>query len=227
MIRKFALSLGIFIAMAGAARAEYVDTIGGGHGPFPCSGPIPGYGYAEVSNGVECQRWRGDFDGGSQHQGIAISPTIRWNAVHFSPQFTAGTVCYDYPTGPSEAPCSGQFAAPVYGSSGHDLSSRDFTYQPVVLLLRYDAYCPVYPGMVTLHLCTGTATPEDGSGYASAVITNGIPTPGLPLGQPLYLPNPYSLADDCKATLSDYGLSWAPPPGYPYGQTVAAAYGCP
>lgn len=224
MIQRIALAVGLVFALAGAAHADYV-TATTGHGPFACTGPIPDPGYADISYSLtgHCERWRGDFDGGSQHTGFVINATFYFDTVKFSPSDTSAAVCYGWPTGPSYAPCSGQTPGPVHGSSGHDLGPSNFAFGPASVVLEYDPPCPATPGMTLIHVCAGSETPMDGSGYATAVISDGHVAPGLPRGNPLK----WNDGGECKAYLTSYGLTWTRPSGYPYGDTVAAVYACP
>lgn len=247
MIRRIVIFLALTVGIAACGAPEpvaettaplYVDQTTG-HGPFPCNGAIPGFGYADVFSGANytgtCQRWRGDFDGGTQWSGFTAIPSyyVAMNilSARFSPSYTSGQLCYLYTTGPAYAPCAGQTPVPVFGGSGGNLASLPTmpggAYQ---MVLKYSPPCPTTPGYAVLHQCTGAYTPEDGSGYVTAVVGTGIPAPGLPYGNVVNLPNSNSLAGDCIATPSTWGLTFTPPAGYPYGNStsgrVVLVYSC-
>jgi hypothetical protein len=232
MIRKIALGtivVAVLTAACGAPPPEtitdttaplFIDTTTG-FGPFVVAGNIPSWGYVDVFSNTASQRWRGDFDGGSQHVGRVVVPTIpgvSW-AIR-SPQYSFAIACPHTPTGPSYAPCSGQFWVEV-SSTGTALS-----FTPAAFVVGYAPPCPHTPGMTQIHLCGGTQAYMDGSGWRAAVISDGLTQPGLPWGNPLKLQPSVGVMVECQADLTVYGLSWSPPPGYVYGQRLAAVYAC-
>lgn len=242
MIRKLlpiALVAALFSAcnaaqepVAKATAALYVDSIGGGHGPFTCSGAVPGRGYVDLYTGANytgtCYRWRGDFadNSGGTHLGYVVWPLDVVGSIRISPNPPNGDSTWaHYCTGNPQLPGD---CDPHYPSLGFSTNQATVGWSWGPVVLHYLGNCPAVPGMTHLHQCTGSATPIDDSGYAAVVISDGVVSPGLPFGHPLNEPNPNSLATDCMAVL-DAGLQaqFAPPPGYIRGVQVVAVYSCP
>lgn len=208
---------------AGTSAPLYVDQTTG-HGPVPCSGDTPDHGYLDQWHpDGSCTRVRGDFIGDSTapHPGYIFTPSSDVRNVYIGPNYTSGYVCAHPATGPVYSPCLGQSPAPV--PLNHGLTT--YTFSAAAIVLGYLPFCPPTPGMTTLHQCTGVYTPEDGSGYATAVVTDGIPAHAL------NLPNPPINAGDCYIDLSSYSAALAAqfvaPPGYTHGKRIAAVYTCP
>lgn len=247
------LILGSFIAcwlgcstpaeqLAATSAPLYVDAYGGGHGPFACAGAVPGRGYVDLYTGNNytgtCYRWRGDFadDSGGAHLGYVIWPYDWVGSIKVSPWVNSDLTWFDYCEGNPQllGNCD-----PHYRSTGGmhtDLPVTGWAYGPIVV--KYGSACPAQTSPLThFHQCAGAYTPEDDSGYATAVISDGIVSPGLPYGHPLFEPNSNSLATDCLADLVAYGADplhgsnlvsqFTPPSGYIRGTRVAAVYYCP
>jgi len=212
-------------------QALYVDASEGGFGPVAATGPLPGWGSIDLWGWAGTDRYRGDINTGSGHVGrtIAVDPdeTGYWWA-QTSPQFTSALACASPATGPSTNPCAGQSPAPISITP----SGTYLPWPPVAIVVGYTPNCPATPGMTTVHQCTGIYTPYDGSTIATAVVTDGLPKPGLPFGTPLKLTpaaDPAGQQVECVVDLSTYGIQgqFVRPPGYTLGNSVVAVYSCP
>lgn len=201
----------------------YVDAIGGGHGPFACTGTIPERGYVDVFTGANytgtCQRWRGDMADGSgyQHAGFSFWAQFAINSMRVSPlgsDQTAADVC------------EGWVALPYGCDTGHrrvwaNADVPSFAFTPDQIRVQYTSYCPATASFTHLRQGTGTYATEDGSLLATVQITDNF-------GQPLFEPNGSSIAVDCVTYLTP-GLmaQFTPPAGYKFGNEVVAVYAYP
>lgn len=227
MIRRivFFLTVVIVTAACGIARADYVTVTQGGYGPFACAsdggGPLPSWGFVERYTGsfysYGCERYRGDI-ATSSHAGRSfdfVSAGDPYLSAKVSSTATTAYLCYDIVAGNTPVPCD----------SGYVTATSDTPWAGDWrngLVIGYSAPCPLTPNETTLTPCTGACTPYDGSGLPTAVISDGIPKPGLPLGSPLKLPPTVGSDVSCIATMSNY-------PGVPnHGHDVwMAVYVCP
>ena len=198
-----------------AASALYVDVASGGHGPFPCTGAIPTFDYADAFDaagyGGNCARYRADFDSGTGHPGLFIPFRSPIRSIRFSPQFTSAYVCTNQ--------CNdGQY---VVVGSGQDLpgfSWRSGTASSIVLG-TVTPCPPPSPSWTSFTVCQSPYSPEDGSGFLTFVLGDGF-------GHSLNQPNNNSLAGDCEADAAAYGFPFTPPSGYQFGTRGVAVYTC-
>lgn len=237
MIRKLLpLAVAIILTCACIAPEDiaqtssplFVDASEAGFGPFAVTGNVPNWGYIDYWNATTSQRMRGDIETGSGHLGRIVVPTISGvNWALKSPQYTYVIACAQMPTRSDYAACSGQTPAPF----GVTAAGGYLPFTPAAFVVGYTPPCPSTPGMTTVHQCTGSYTPYDGSTIATAVVADGFPKPGLPYGSPLKMPTGSSGPFDveCVVDLSTYGLQsqFTRPPGYTLGWSALAVYTCP
>lgn len=239
-MKRKALLLAIVVAVSACGEVPeavtettaplYVD-ITTGHGPFACTGDLPGFGYFDVFSAGKysgmCERYRGDFSGPGYGGHVFSFRSPHWPVVSLrvSPQYTTASLCRGGVYSVINM-CQG---SPVNVTG--QISPVPFTPNPQNIVVSYLPPCPQTPGMTTVHQCTGVYTPEDGSGYATVVVGDGFVSPGLPYGHPLNLGNANtgSGVNDCAVDLQSMGLysQFLPPPDYPYGAEVVAVYDCP
>lgn len=199
------------------------------HGPMACDTATPGFGFNDLYDGPSytgtCVRYRGDFTGDSAytHEGYIVHPTITVRSMRVgSAALTSSIVCQHDATGPAWALCGTTQANPHFTANA-DQPSMPWT--PTAIVIGTYAQCPTTSGWTTLTMCSGAATPEDGSQRATFVISDGF-------GHALNLPNVNTAGvGDCVADASNYGLQaqFVAPPGYVYGAfaTVGVAvYTC-
>lgn len=206
----FVLTLVIALAACGIARADYVTSVALGHGPFPCVGTTPPVGVADISDGAgNCERWIGDI-GVSGHPGYVITPTVSATHMQLSasePGHTYGYACPGLPSGPPSDPCQGQTVAYFNNQS---FASNVFQWPAKTIVLGYMLGCTNPGGIVSARACTGSATPLDGSGYPTAVLSDQFGN---------HLKNQDGpVASNCLVDLMTYGLG--------YG-VWAVVYACP
>lgn len=209
----------------------FVDASEAGFGPFAVAGNIPSWGYVDVFNNTDGQRWRGDINSGTGHIGRIVTPTlsgVNWAIKSgFSGVSTYVLACSHAPPDTHGSPCQGQTPAPVSITT----TGGFIGFTPAAFVVGYQPNCQYTPGMTIVHQCTGSYTPYDGSTMATAVVADGIVRPGLPYGSPLkYQPGGTTGVDvECVVDLSTYGIQgqFTRPPGYTLGNTVMAVYTCP
>lgn len=198
-----------------ASSALYVDQTTG-HGPFLLSNP-PG---TPIWDHGEVQMWDSTSHGYGYRGGIG-GPSVGYTFVPpagstwfaRSPRFTYAYACK---TANASNSCNEWHEITASGQSNSDW--QNFGWSPVQIFIGYSPPCPVYSGLTKIRYCTGAYTPFDGSGWPTAVISDGFVQPGLPDGHPLNLQNPPVSAVECIADLRNYGLGTG---------IVMAVYACP